>query len=256
MPLIALTRDVSPTLGDCELTHLSRESIDLERARAQHRAYEQALAGLGCRVERLPAEPELPDAVFVEDTAVVVDEVAVITRPGAGSRRPETSSMAVALSAYRRLAAIAAPGTLDGGDVLRLGRQVFVGRSSRSNEAGVEGLRCALQPLGYSVTEVQVRGCLHLKSAVTEVGPGMLLVNPAWVEPGAFGPTRVIEVDPDEPMAANGLRVGDAVLYARAFPRTERRLETHDIHVVAVDLSELAKAEGAVTCCSVVFPVK
>lgn len=254
--MIALTRDVSPTLRDCELTHLSREPIDLERARAQHRAYEQALAALGCRVERLPAEPELPDAVFVEDTAVVVDEVAVITRPGAGSRRPETSSMAVALSAYRRLAAIAAPGTLDGGDVLRLGRQVFVGRSSRSNDAGVTTLRSALRPFGYSVAGVDLRGCLHLKSAVTEVGPGTLLVNPNWVESGAFRASRVIEVDPEEPMAANGLWVGEAVLYPSTFSRTRRRLESCGISVVGVDVSELAKAEGAVTCCSVVFPVR
>ena len=255
MPLIALTRDVSPTLRDCELTHLARERIDLDRARAQHRAYERALAALGCQIERLPAEPDLPDAVFVEDTAVVFDELAVITRPGAASRRPETSSMAVALSAYRRLAAIAAPGTLDGGDVLRLGHQVFVGRSSRSNDAGVEGLRSALQPWDYSVTGVDLHGCLHLKSAATAVGPATLLLNPAWLEPRAFGAPRVIEVDPDEPMAANGLWLGDAVLYGSAFPRTARRLESCGINVVAVDVSELAKAEGAVTCCSIVFPV-
>jgi dimethylargininase len=256
LPLIALTRDVSPTLRDCELTHLAREPIDLDRARAQHRAYERALAALGCRVERLPVAPDLPDAVFVEDTAVVFDELAVITRPGAASRRSETSSMAVALSAYRRLATMTAPGTLDGGDVLRLGHQVFVGRSSRSNDAGVEALRRAIQPLGYSLTGVDLDGCLHLKSAATEVGPATLLVNPAFLESRALGATRVIEVDPDEPMAANGLWVGDALLYASAFPRTRRRLERCGIEVVAVDVSELAKAEGAVTCCSVVFPVR
>jgi dimethylargininase len=255
LPLIALTRDVSPTLQDCELTHLAREPIDLDRARAQHRAYERALASLGCRVERLPAEPDLPDAVFVEDTAVVVDELAVVTRPGAASRRPETPSMAAALSTYRRLATLTAPGTLDGGDVLRVGHRVFVGRSSRSNDAGVEALRCALEPWGYSVTGVDLDGCLHLKSAATEVGPATLLVNPTWLEPGALGATRVVEVDPDEPMAANGLWVGGAVLYPSAFPRTRRRLERSGIDVVAVDVSELAKAEGAITCCSVVFSV-
>jgi dimethylargininase len=255
LPLIALTRDVSPTLQDCELTHLAREPIDLDRARAQHRAYERALASLGCRVERLPAEPDLPDAVFVEDTAVVVDELAVVTRPGAASRRPETPSMAAALSTYRRLATLTAPGTLDGGDVLRVGHRVFVGRSSRSNDAGVEALRCALEPWGYSVTGVDLDGCLHLKSAATEVGPATLLVNPTWLEPGALGATSVVEVDPDEPMAANGLWVGGAVLYPSAFPRTRRRLERSGIDVVAVDVSELAKAEGAITCCSVVFSI-
>jgi dimethylargininase len=253
LALIALTREVSSSLADGELTHLVREPIDLERARAQHRAYEQALAALGCRVQRLPARPESPDGVFVEDTAVVVDELAVITRPGAASRRSETESMADALASYRSLAVIEAPGTLDGGDVLRLGREVFVGRSSRSNDAGVASLRRALAPFGYSVSSVRMGNCLHLKSAVTEVAPGTLLVNPAWVEPSVFGARQFIEVDPEEAFAANGLRVADAVFLASAFPRTRRRVEDRGIRVVSVELSELAKAEGAVTCCSVVF---
>jgi dimethylargininase len=255
MPWIALTREVSPTLRDCELTHLAREPIDIGRARAQHAAYEEALRALGCRVERLPARPELPDAVFVEDTAVVVEEHAVITRPGAASRRAETESMAQALATYRTVAVQNAPATLDGGDVLRRGRRLFVGRSRRSNEAGVASLRSALEPFGYSVTAVDFDGCMHLQSAVTEVAPGMLLLNPAWVAPGAFGAARVIEVDPQEPFAANGLPVADSLLFPTAFPRTRRRLEEAGLRVVDVDLSELAKAEGAVTCCSIVFSV-
>jgi dimethylargininase len=253
LPLIALTREVSSTLGGCELTHLAREPIDIERARAQHGAYEHALRRLGCKVERLSPKPRLPDAVFVEDTAVVVEEVAIVTRPGAASRRPETESMAEALQRYRKLAVVQAPGTLDGGDVLRLGRRVFVGRSSRSNAAGVASLRRALEPFGYSVSSVGLEGCLHLKSAATAIAPGTLLVNPAWVDPGLFEATGIVESDPDEPFAANGLQVGEAVLFPSAFPRTRRRLEEYGIQVVAVELSELAKAEGAVTCCSVVF---
>ena len=250
---IALTREVSPAIGDCELTHLVRQPIDLDRARAQHRSYEEALRGLGCRVERLPAKPELPDAVFVEDTALVVDELAVITRPGAPSRQPETESTSEALAAYRRIAVIPPPGTLDGGDVLRVGHQVFVGRSTRSNGAGVDSVRGILAPFGYTVSSVDLEGCLHLKSAATEVAPGTVLVNPAWVDKAAFGATRLIEVDPEEPFAANALRIGRSVLYPTAFPRTRRRLEDCGLEVVAVDLSELAKAEGAVTCCSIVF---
>lgn len=255
MPLIALTRDVSPTLADCELTHLRREPIDVERARAQHRAYEQALRDLGCQVERLPPQPDLPDAVFVEDTAVVVEEVAVITRPGAVSRRAETYSMAQALEPYRGLAVIEAPGTLDGGDVLRLDRQVFVGRSSRSNDAGAKALRRALEPYGYEVSSVDFEGCLHLKSAATVVAPGTILVNPACVDPDVFCADRRLEVDPTEPLAGNGLRIGEAVVLGAAFPQTRRRLEACGIRVVSIDLSELAKAEGAVTCCSVLFEV-
>lgn len=252
---IALTREVSPALCDCELTHLVRQPIDLERARAQHRSYEDALRGLGCRVERLPARPELPDAVFVEDTAIVVDELAVITRPGAPSRQPETESTSEALAAYRSLAVIAAPGTLDGGDVLRIGHQVFVGRSTRSNGAGADSLRGILAPYGYTVSSVGLEGCLHLKSAATEIAPGTVLVNPAWVDKAVFEASRLIEVDPEEPFAANGLWIDRSVLYPTAFPRTRRRMEDCGLQVVAVDLSELAKAEGAVTCCSIVFQI-
>lgn len=256
MPLIALTRDVSPRLADCELTHLAREPIDVERARAQHEAYERVLGELGCKVERLAPLPGHPDGVFVEDVAVVVDEHAVITRPGAVSRRAETGSAAEALATYRSLTHLGPPATLDGGDVLRVDRRVFVGRSTRSNDAGVVALREALGPFGYSVSTVELDGCLHLKSAATEVAPGVVLVNPAWVDPQAFGSARVVEVDPQEPLAANGLRVGGAFVHDVRFPRTRGRLEALGTRVIPVDLSELAKAEGAVTCCSLVFGVE
>jgi len=246
-------REVSPSLGRCELTFLAREAIDLDRARAQHRALEQALETLGCVIERLPAQPDLPDSVFVEDTVVVLDEVAVVTRPGAASRRAETASVAHALARHRPLVAIEAPGTLDGGDVMRLGRRVFVGRSSRTNEAGTLALRSALGGFGYSVTAAPVAGCLHLKSAITEVASETVLLNPEWVDAALFPGVTVIEVDPDEPYAANAQRVGDALVFPTAFPRTGERLRRAGLRVVTVDLSELAKAEGAVTCCSVVF---
>ena len=254
---IALTRPVSDSLAQCELTHLERTPIDVDRARAQHRAYEQALADLGCRVERLPAEPDLPDAVFCEDAAIVLDELALIARPGAPSRRPEVPSVAQALARYRDLAEIQAPGTLDGGDVLRVGRTIYVGLSQRTNSAAVEQMVALLSPLGYSVRGVPVTGCLHLKSAVTEVAPGTLLVHRSWIDavPGTGCPLdgSLIDVDPGEPFAANALRIGDAVLYAAAYPRTRARLRAHGIDVRTVDVSELAKAEGAVTCCSLIL---
>src|SRR5689334_4280284 len=165
MAAIALTRDISPALAACELTHLPRQPIDIDLARAQHREYEAALAGAGCRVERLPADAALPDCVFIEDAAIAVDELAIITRPGAESRRPETAAVAEALARYRRVVHIEAPATIDGGDVLVIGRRVFVGTSSRTNDAAVSQLRIHLQPCGYSVCAVQVQGCLHLKSA-------------------------------------------------------------------------------------------
>lgn len=253
--LMAITRGVSPNLGRCELAHLPRVAIDIALARAQHGAYKMALSGLGCRVVSLPAEPDLPDSVFVEDVAVVFDAIAVVTRPGAESRRPETSAIAPELAKYRRVSFIQPPGTLDGGDVLRLGSRVCVGLSERSNESGIEQLRAVVWPYGHTVTAVPVRGCLHLKSAVTEVAPGTVLVNPAWVDAAAFGHARVIEVDPGEAYAANGLLVGSTVVYPASHPRTRQRLKDHGIAVAGVDVSELQKAEGAVTCCALVFAV-
>jgi dimethylargininase len=253
--LIAITRGVSAGVAACELTHLERQAIDLARAQAQHRAYEAALARLGCRVESLPALDDLPDSVFVEDVAIVLDEIAVVTRPGAESRRPETAAIAPVLANYRRVTFIQAPGTLDGGDVLRIGRRIFAGRSGRSDEQGIEQLRAVVWPYGYTVTDVPVRGCLHLKSAVTEVAPGVVLVNPEWIEAAAFGHVSVMEIDPDEPYAANGLLVSDRLIYPASFPRTRFRLEAAGLNVEPVDVSELQKAEGAVTCCSLVFSV-
>jgi len=251
--LVAITRRVSAGIAACELTHLERQVIDVALARAQHRAYEDVLAQLGCRVESLPALDELPDSVFVEDMAIVLDEIAIVTRPGAESRRPEAALIAPVLSNYRRVTFIQSPGTLDGGDVLRIGRRIFVGQSGRSNESGIEQLRAVAWPYGYTVTAVPVHGCLHLKSAITEVAPGVVVVNPAWVDPAAFGHVTVMEVDPAEPYGTNGLLVGGRLIYPDSFPATRRRLEDAGVDVVPVDVSELQKAEGAITCCSLLF---
>jgi dimethylargininase len=249
----AITRKVSDAIGRCELTHISREPIDVRLAVRQHEAYERCLAELGCRVVSLPQEPDLPDSVFVEDTAVVVEELAVMTRPGAESRRAEVPSVARALAEYRPIAVIEAPGTLDGGDVLRLGRRVFVGLSARTNAAGIGQLGSALARHGYSVEPVPVSKCLHLKSAVTQIAEDAVLVNPAWVDAAALDGFRRIEVDPAEQYAANALLVADTAVYPLAFPRTAARLERAGVRLAPLDLSELAKAEGGVTCCSLIL---
>ena len=253
--LLAITRAVSPSIAQCELTHLEREPISFDAARAQHEEYVQCLAALGCEVRRLPAEPTLPDTVFVEDTAIVLDEVAVITRPGAASRRPETASIAKVLEPYRELRFIEAPATIDGGDVLRVGKALFVGMTSRSNSEGIAQLRELVAPFGYTVTGVPVTGCLHLKTAVTQIASDMLLINPAYVDPRVFNGMQCIEVDPSEPFGGNALLINDTVIYPAAFPRTRRRMEQARISVQTVDASELAKAEGGVTCCSLIFEV-
>jgi dimethylargininase len=254
--LIALTRDISPAITRCELTHREREPIDLTLARAQHAAYEACLRDAGCRVERLDAGADMPDAVFIEDTAIVFDEVAIITRPGAASRRVETAGVAAALRHYRPLHRMESPAAADGGDALVVGRQLFVGRSSRTNDAGIEDMRRVLTPYGYDVTAVAVKGCLHLKSAATMVGENLLLVNPEWLPSGAFAGFDRIDVHPDEPLAANALQIRDQIIYPTAFPRTLERLHARGLRVCTVDASEVAKAEGAVTCCSLIFESK
>ena len=251
---VAITRMPSRSLAGCELSFVARTAIDVDLAIAQHQDYERALETLGCRVIALPALEDQPDAVFVEDVALVLDEAAVMTRPGAESRRAEGASIATVLADFRPLLRIEAPGTLDGGDVLRIGRAIFVGQSARSNAAGISQLRELLSPHGYTVQGVATRGCLHLKSAVTQVAPDTLLIQPAWVDAEIFASYRLIEVDPVEEHAANALRIGDsAVIHPDCFPRTQQRLCHAGIKVIGVDVSELQKAEGAVTCCSLVF---
>ena len=260
--LIALTRELSPAIARCELTHLEREAIDVGLARVQHAAYEACLRDAGCRVERLAAGADMPDAVFIEDTAVVFDEVAIIAHPGAASRRAETTAVADALRKYRPLHRLESPATADGGDVLVVGHQVLVGRSNRTNDAGIDEMRRVLAPFGYQVTAIDVRGCLHLKSAATAVGDDLLLINRAWLPSlpsllsGPFASFDCIEVDPSEPSAANALRVGDRIIYPTSFPHTLERLRRRGLDVATIDASEVAKAEGAVTCCSLILGIK
>ncbi len=240
-------------MGRCELTHLKRQDIDIPLAEKQHEEYEDSLRQLGCELLRAPELSGYPDSVFVEDCAVVFDEVAVVTRPGAESRRAEAISLEDVLEPYRKLHYIEAPGTLDGGDVLQLGRRILTGLSGRTNRAGFEQLHKLLTPLGYMVEGVVVRECLHLKSAVTRVGENTVLLNPDWVDPLYFEGMEIIEVHPDEPEAANALLIGDTAIFPTEFPFTALRLAEAGIELLLVDNSEVLKAEGGVTCCSVVF---
>ncbi|HEX7419534.1 MAG TPA: arginine deiminase family protein [Thermoanaerobaculia bacterium] len=248
---IALTRALSPRISECELTYLDREPIDYVRAAAQHEAYERLLEKHGCTLVHVDPAPEHPDGVFVEDAAIVVDEVAVITRPGAESRRGETDSVAKVLARYRPLFQIEAPATIDGGDVLRVGRKLFVGRGQRTNNEGIAQLRNCLAPFGYQVIATAFHGCLHLKSAVTMLDERTLLFNPDWVD--AIDGFEMISVDSAEPFAANVLRRGSVVIAGAEQPRTNRLLEQRGYKVDIVAMSELLRAEAGVTCCSVVF---
>lgn len=251
--LTAITRGVSPGIVNCELTFIARQAIDLAKARKQHRDYERLLERAGARVISLPPEPDLPDSMFVEDPAVVVDELAVIFPLGTQSRRAEAASLAKALAKFRRLEYVKLPGLLEGGDVLRVGRKFFIGLSKRSNEEGIRQFAAIVRPYGYEVQSVPVTGCLHLKSAVTSLGRNTLLANRQWFDTAPLTGFEWIDVAREEPHAANALTVGDTIIFAASFPRTRERLEAAGFHVEPLDISELQKAESGLTCSSLLF---
>jgi len=249
--VIALTRPVPPSIAECELTHLERQPIDFAIASRQHDEYENVLRSLGCKVIQLAGLPQHPDSVFIEDTAIVLNECAIVTRPGAESRRGEVTGVAEALKPHRRLYHIDAPGTLDGGDVLRVGRRIYVGLSTRSNADGARQLADVVARHGYTVDRVPMRECLHLKTAVSTLPDETLLLNPRWVAPASFHGSPHIAVHPEESEGANALVVGMAVVIPSSARRTREVLEAAGYATVSVDGSELAKAEGGLTCCCV-----
>jgi dimethylargininase len=251
--LTAITRAVSPAVVHCEISFIDRKPIDLAMAQQQHHAYERLLLELGARVVSLPAEPALPDSMFVEDPAIVLDELAVILPLGTESRRPEAASLAKALSAFRKLSYVTLPGTLEGGDVLRIGRKLFVGLTRRSNAEGLRQLKAILAPHQYEIIVVPVTGCLHLKSAVTHIGGSTLLANRAWFDTAPFAAYDWIDVDPAESHAANALAFGGTLIFPASFPRTRARIESRGFKVTPLDISELQKAESGLTCSSLLF---
>lgn len=251
--LTAITRAVSPAMVRCELSFIERKPIDLARAQRQHEAYELLLAKLGARVISLPAEPDLPDSMFVEDPAVVLDELGVILPLGTESRRGEAPSLAQELAKYRKLEYVRLPGTLEGGDILRVGRKLFVGLTKRTNAEGIRQFTEIAKPYSYEVIPVKVTGCLHLKSAVTHIADNVLLANRAWFDVAPFAGFDWIDVDPAEPHAANALALGGTVIFPASFPRTRGRIGSLDYRVTPLDISELQKAESGLTCSSLLF---
>lgn len=251
--LTAITRGVSPSMVNCELTFMARSPIHLAKAVEQHHAYEQVLEKFGADVISLPAEPALADSMFVEDPAIVLDEIAVIFPLGTESRRAEAASLAKVLAQYRELKYVQLPGTAEGGDILRVGRHLFAGRSKRTNEDGVRQLQSAVGEYCYTVEPVPVAGCLHLKSAVTFLGRNTLLANRKWFDASRMSDFEWIDVASEEPHAANALAFGGTVILPASFPLTLKRIEARGFKVMPLDISELQKAESGLTCSSLLF---
>jgi dimethylargininase len=254
MTMIALLRVPGPLLPRCALTHLTRKRIDFACARRQHRGYASTLRKLGAAIEYLPPLPDAPDGAFVEDTALILDEIAVVAQPVTLSRRLETAS-AEAAAAKHRVTKILGDGEhFDGGDILRIGRRLYVGHSSRTNTDAFVQLRELVEPYGYQLRMIPIDGCLHLKTACTFIPPGFLVANPAWVETRLFNEFDIIPVAATEPFAANTLTLNGTTLVSSAFPETERTLQRLGIKTQAVDISEFHKAEAGLTCLSLLVP--
>jgi dimethylargininase len=249
----ALVRKISRSLAACELVHLPRQAFDLPRAARQHEGYVRALEAAGVQVTVWPEEPALADSCFVEDPLLMLDEVAILCRLGAASRERESEIMAPEIKQFRPVLRIEAPGTLEGGDVLRIGKTLFTGLSRRTNREGLEQLRRLTAPFGYEVSAVEVKGCLHLKTGATSPGRGLLLANPAWVALAPFRHLEILPVPTEEPWGANTLPVNDRVLVAASAPHTAGLLRARGLRVQVVDVSELQKAEAGLTCLSVLF---
>lgn len=255
-PVAALVRSPVGDLATAELTFRERVPVDGEVARRQHAALVAVLAGLGLAIVEAPPLPGHPDAVFVEDVVVVVGDLAVLTRPGARSRRGERDSVRAALTG-RGLDVVGLPGTgtLDGGDVLRLDDLVLVGRSTRTDEAGIAALSGVLAAQGRRVERVDVDGALHLKTAATVLPDGALVVRPDAVSTTALARLTGREVlAASEPSGANVLTVGSTAVVSRSAPRTARALVDRGLDVVTVALDQLELVEAGPTCCCVLLP--
>jgi dimethylargininase len=251
--LIAITHVPSPALAGGERTFIPRAPIDFHLAQRQHAAYCAILRECGATVTSLEANVAYPDCVFVEDTALVLDEVAIMARPGAPSRAAEPAGIEPELRRYREVRRLDAPATLDGGDVVVAGRSILVGASSRTNEEGALALARYTREFGYEVRRVPLRDCLHLKSACCALPDGRLLVNPSWLDSSVLDDFTLLHIPEAEPFAADFAAVGDTILVSASHPRTADQIRELGFPVRAAVLTEFEKAEGGVTCLSIIF---
>ena len=256
--MITLTHVISPNIDQCELSFLERTPINYKKAVEQHENYCDLLNDCGLEVIELSMNRSFPDSTFIEDTAVVFDELAIMASVGVESRRGEIPGVESVLGYYRDIQHIRLPATLEGGDVLRIEKKIFVGISPRTNIAGFETIKEILEPFGYQLIPLAINGCLHLKSACVAVDDETLLVNPRWLDLQPLRDFRIIPVPEDEPAAVNSLRIDSTICMHSGHQKTIDLLVNLKFSVKAVDISELLKAEAGMTCSSIIFsyPVK
>lgn len=257
MSLVALVVPPSPRLEGAVRTHVAHQAIDIARVAVEHAGYARMLEGAGVAVRVLDVNQDEPDGVFVEDTAIVLDELAILTPMGTPSRMREPSAIEPELRRYRDVVVrIEAPAMLEGGDVLRVGKKLLVGLSSRTNARGLVALSEAVRPHGYVVVPVRVSGALHLKTACTALPDGTLLLNPSWLDLAALLDFELLAVHDGEPFAANVVLAGGVVCTGGSSPGTVAELVRRGFDVRTTELGELAKAEGSATCLSLLFEAR
>ena len=249
----ALTRGVSDSISACELTYRYRESIDFEKARRQLESYCELLRRWGVELVPVPASRSYPDCCFVQDTAVVLDELCVMASMGAPTRRGEGSEVERFMSQFRKIERLRLPATLDGGDVVQVGKRLFVGLSTRTNARGIAALGEIAEPYGYIVIPVTVNGGLHLTTGCGVINDETVLLNPRWVDPRPFKDLRQLHVPEAEPWAANTIRIEDAVCLEQGAPRTLDMVQPYAGGIDTLDISEFRKAEGSLSCLSLIF---
>lgn len=251
--MIALTHLPSPALELGQRTHVNRLPVDFPKALQQHADYCRALRECGAEVRTLDANRHLADSAFVEDTAIVLDEIAIVATMGTACRRDELAAIEDELKKHRPTVRIQLPATIEGGDVLRIGRKLFAGLSRRTNAAGIDELRTIVRKFEYEVIPVPMRDCLHFKTGCSALPDGTLLVNEAWVAIESLQEFRLIPIPSAEPWGANVLSLGREVVMPAGHPATMELIREMGFPVRTVDLSEFAKAEGGVTCLSILL---
>ena len=249
----AIVRRIPNSFKHCITTMENKVPINVEMARVQHQNYCEILESLGLQLIRLDADEDLPDCCFTEDTVIVMDEIAIIANPVMSSRKGELDEIINTLKPYRKLYQLQSPAYLDGGDVIQIDRKLFIGLSARTNMAAIEQVADWVAGYGYEVISVPVNNTLHLKSASTYIGMGTVLLSPENVDPIYFSKYQVIEVPSSESYCADALAVGNNVLIPEGYPGTKAKLIQHGFQVITLDVSEIKKADGALTCMSVIF---
>jgi dimethylargininase len=249
----AITRGVSSRIAACQLTYRSREEVNYEKATSQLESYVELLRRWDVDLMPVAASDSYPDCCFVQDTAVVLDEVCVIASMGASTRLGEVSEVEKLLAPFRKVRRIFAPATLDGGDVVQFGKRLFVGLSTRTNARGIAALASIVEAFGYTVVPVSVNGGLHLTTGCGIVNDETVLLNPRWLDASAFKGLRQLHVSEEEPWAANTIRVEDAVCLESEAPSTMDLVGPYAGSIDTLDISEFRKAEGSLSCLSLIF---